>query len=116
MIAGDTPFDPDEVQLETDAIVAGEFEFAPEDKWNNVSVDAREFIDMCLAVDPDLRPTAKDALEHTWLASAVVTAGRSGLHLRSKFEFPPRGGAHRMFSPGLRARPPFEPVYEDLPL
>ncbi|KAJ7677626.1 kinase-like domain-containing protein [Mycena rosella] len=67
MIAGYTPFDRDRVQLETDAIVAGEYKFAPGEKWDNISVNAREFIGMCLTVDPDRRPTAKDALAHTWL-------------------------------------------------
>jgi calcium/calmodulin-dependent protein kinase I len=64
MIAGCTPFDRDGGQEEKDAVVAGDYQFAPEDKWDKVSMNAREFIGMCLTVEPDRRPAAGDALGH----------------------------------------------------
>ncbi|KAJ7481857.1 kinase-like domain-containing protein, partial [Mycena latifolia] len=71
MIAGCTPFEREGAQLETDAIVAGEYKFAPEEKWDNVTLNAREFISMCLTLDSDRRPTAGEALAHTWLVPST---------------------------------------------
>ncbi|KAJ6597499.1 kinase-like domain-containing protein [Mycena vulgaris] len=71
MIAGCTPFDRDFVQDETDAVAAGQYEFAPKDKWGKISTNARDFIGMCLTADVDRRPTAGEALAHTWLIPAT---------------------------------------------
>jgi calcium/calmodulin-dependent protein kinase I len=70
LLAGYTPFDRDTQQLEMEAIIAGDYQFKPEEYWANVSDTAREFVTLCLTVDPNVRPTAHEALEHKWLSSA----------------------------------------------
>jgi calcium/calmodulin-dependent protein kinase I len=35
-----------------------------EEYWANVSDTARNFVSYCLTVDPNLRPTAQEALQH----------------------------------------------------
>ena len=54
-----------------EAILAGDYKFEPEEYWANVSQTARDFVTACLTIDPDARPTAEQALEHPWLASAT---------------------------------------------
>ncbi|KAJ7737327.1 kinase-like domain-containing protein [Mycena metata] len=70
LLAGYTPFDRDTPQAENAAIMAGDYKFEPAEYWANVSPTARDFIMACLTVDPERRPTAANALQHRWLASA----------------------------------------------
>ena len=46
--------------------------------WDDVSEDAKNFIDQLLVVDPDERPSAEDALKHPWLTKVRRGAGRGG--------------------------------------
>ncbi|KAI5117907.1 hypothetical protein M0805_003601 [Coniferiporia weirii] len=69
LLCGYTPFDRDTQDQEMQAIIAGDYAFEPEEYWENVSETARDFVRLCLTVDPAVRPTAKEALEHRWLAS-----------------------------------------------
>jgi hypothetical protein len=39
-----------------------------EEYWGNVSETAKSFVRSCLTVDPALRPSAAEMLEHRWLA------------------------------------------------
>ncbi|KAI0279564.1 Pkinase-domain-containing protein [Russula aff. rugulosa BPL654] len=68
LLAGYTPFDRENQQLEMQAIVAGDYKFEPEEYWANVSQTAKEFVALCLTVDPTKRPTASEVLKHRWLA------------------------------------------------
>jgi serine/threonine protein kinase len=85
LLAGYRPFDRENQQLETQAIIAGDYKFGPgmfrygppqpyltlgrtEGHWANVSQAAKEFVSMCLTVDPTQRPTASEVLKHRWLA------------------------------------------------
>ncbi len=61
---GYTPFDRDSQQAEMEAIIAGDYKFEPEEYWANVSETARDFVTMCLTIDPKSRPTAAEALQH----------------------------------------------------
>jgi len=71
LLAGYTPFDRDTPQAENDAIIKGDYKFEPAEYWANVSDTARDFVQVCLTVDPNHRPTAAEALEHRWLASST---------------------------------------------
>ncbi|KAJ7733618.1 kinase-like domain-containing protein, partial [Mycena metata] len=58
---GSTPFDRDEPEQVTEAVVTGNI---PKEKWDTVSINAREFISLCLSMEPAQRPTVEDALAH----------------------------------------------------
>ncbi|EIN14529.1 Pkinase-domain-containing protein [Punctularia strigosozonata HHB-11173 SS5] len=68
LLCGYTPFDRDTQQEESEAIMAGDYKFEPEEYWANVSPMAKDFVSYCLTVDPNDRPTAEQALAHGWLA------------------------------------------------
>jgi len=96
LLCGYTPFDRENQQQEMEAILAGEYHFEPKEYWQNVSEAARDFVRLCLTNDPAHRPTAKEALEHRWLASTVphfvadpesASGGPKDLlpHIREKF-------------------------------
>ncbi|KAJ7030827.1 kinase-like domain-containing protein [Mycena alexandri] len=65
---GSTPFDGDEPEQVAQAVVTGNI---PEEKWDTVSINAREFISLCLSIEPAQRPTVEEALAYTWLVPAT---------------------------------------------
>lgn len=69
LLCGYTPFDRDTQREEMEAICKGDYKFEPEEYWAAVSPTAREFVSLCLTIDPANRPTATEALGHRWLAS-----------------------------------------------
>lgn len=69
LLCGYTPFDRDTQKEEMEAILKGDYKFEPEEYWAAVSPTAREFVSLCLTIDPANRPTATEALAHRWLAS-----------------------------------------------
>ncbi|KAJ7614023.1 kinase-like domain-containing protein, partial [Roridomyces roridus] len=64
LLAGYTPFDGETPEAAKLAIINGVYSFTPEEYWANVSETARDFVRACLSVDPALRPTAEQALQH----------------------------------------------------
>ncbi|KAJ6597492.1 kinase-like domain-containing protein [Mycena vulgaris] len=69
LLAGYTPFDRDRPELETKAIIAGDYKFEPAEYWADISDTARDFVRACLTHDPQDRPTAAKALAHPWLSA-----------------------------------------------
>jgi len=69
LLCGFTPFDRDTQREEMEAICRGDYKFEPDEYWAAVSPTAREFVTLCLTIDPAARPTAHEALNHRWLAS-----------------------------------------------
>ncbi|KAJ6624735.1 hypothetical protein B0H10DRAFT_717281 [Mycena sp. CBHHK59/15] len=67
LLAGCTPFDRGTPKVKKEAIIAGDYNFQPD---MDVSDTAYDFVNLCLTVDPERRPTAAEALEHKWLASS----------------------------------------------
>jgi len=68
LLAGKRPFRRENRRLESEAIIAGDYEFEPPERWADVSETARDFVSACLTVNPAQRPTAADLLGHQWLA------------------------------------------------
>lgn len=48
-----------------DAILSGVYEF-PEPYWNDIGQDVRDLIANMLQLDPDLRFSSEDVLDHFW--------------------------------------------------
>lgn len=59
--------------------------------WQDVSEDAKDFIKSCLALDPALRPTSAELLQHEWITGDstksidLLPSIREGFNARSKF-------------------------------
>jgi calcium/calmodulin-dependent protein kinase I len=51
-------------------IMSADYDY-PEDYWNDVSPEAKSFIDQLLVVDPEKRMTTAQALEHPWLVGGA---------------------------------------------
>lgn len=84
LLCGYTPFDRDSNLEEMQAILACDFSFKPEEYWHNVSQTARDFITQCLTVDPKKRITAREAINHRWLADMKAEAGEDLLPVIKK--------------------------------
>lgn len=67
LLCGYTPFDRDSSAEEMQAILACDYAFEPEEYWQDVSQDARDFISKCLQIDIDKRITAEECLKHPFL-------------------------------------------------
>ncbi|KAJ3370986.1 hypothetical protein GGF31_003716 [Allomyces arbusculus] len=68
LLVGYTPFDRNTTAEEIQAIVSGDWTFSPKEYWAHVSETAKDFIRHLLKLDPNERLTARQALEHPWLA------------------------------------------------
>lgn len=71
LLSGEPPFGgcggPETLLQVRDNILRGTFRFEPEDIWETVSNEAKNFIRSLLVLDPMQRPTAKQAKESKWL-------------------------------------------------
>lgn len=76
LLCGYTPFDHDSQMDEVQRILKADFRFEPEIYWQGVSQEARDFICRLLTVDPEQRMTAKQALQHPWLADVSTDDNR----------------------------------------
>ncbi|KAJ7897804.1 kinase-like domain-containing protein, partial [Mycena leptocephala] len=70
LLVGYQPFSRETPAEENKARIAGDYKFEPKEYWVNISDNARSFVQSCLAMDPQQRPTAREALEQPWFASA----------------------------------------------
>ncbi|KAG0366372.1 kinase-like domain-containing protein [Gamsiella multidivaricata] len=73
LLCGYTPFDCQSSMDEMHAILNAQYQFEPIEFWQGVSDTARSFVNGLLTVDPSRRMTAKEALEHPWLAQLSQT-------------------------------------------
>ena len=71
LLSGDPPFGgcggPETLMQVRSNILSGHFEFTPEDIWEHVSPQAKDFIRTLLVTDPNSRPTAKDCQKNAWV-------------------------------------------------
>lgn len=75
LLCGYTPFDRDTTMEEMQAIINADYRFEPTQYWEDVSEDAKDFINKLLTIDPAKRLSAKEALQHRWLQEAAPTEG-----------------------------------------
>ncbi|CAO3670987.1 unnamed protein product [Umbelopsis ramanniana] len=80
LLCGYTPFEHDSNIDEMHAIMHAQYSF-DEQYWHGVSPQAKDFITKLLTIEPDLRLTAHQALEHPWLQVEVKPAAEEGKDL-----------------------------------
>jgi len=68
LLCGFPPFYAETVPEVFEQIMKAEYDY-PEEYWNEISAEGKDFIDHLLVVDPKERLTAQQALEHKWLQS-----------------------------------------------
>lgn len=67
ILSNDFPFQDDKMEVLFEKIKVGKFDFRGE-AWEIVSPEARDLISSMLQVDPHLRLSAAEVLEHPWFA------------------------------------------------
>lgn len=77
LLCGYTPFDRHTTMEEMQAIINADYRFEPSMYWQDVSDNAKDFINQLLTINPGTRLTAKQALQHPWLQSAAPNAKAS---------------------------------------
>lgn len=76
MLCGYTPFRSDDATALAAETQRGKVEFHDR-YWKNVSQEAKEFVKLCLTVDPKKRLTADQGMAHPWLAEHQSDAAGS---------------------------------------
>jgi len=67
LLAGYRPFDwAEEPREERDAVLSNKF-FYHKESFGTISLEAQDFINKCMAIDPNERLSAEEALNHPWL-------------------------------------------------
>lgn len=77
LLCGYTPFDRDSSAEEMQAILACDYSFEPEEYWQDVSMEARDFISMCLQIDVAKRISAEECLNHKFLSERLKEERKS---------------------------------------
>ncbi|KAK3385028.1 kinase-like domain-containing protein [Podospora didyma] len=77
LLCGYTPFDRDSDFEEMQAILNADYSFTPIEYWRGVSDHAKNFIKLCLTIEPSKRMTAHEALQHPFVAG-WARAGAGG--------------------------------------
>lgn len=85
MMCGYMPFDCENDQETTEAILSGDYSFEPEEYWNR-SREAKDFVDCCFKVDPQQRCTIDELLLHPFIQSSVLKNDLSNLSLCPKID------------------------------
>jgi serine/threonine protein kinase len=72
LLSGDPPFGgcdggPEPLPQVHANILSGKFAFEPEEIWSLVSTKAKELVSALLVIDPESRPTVREAQNHPWL-------------------------------------------------
>jgi len=76
LLVGYMPFSGSSERQQIAAIRAGKYTWR-KDRWKNVSAVGSEFVQKLLVVDPGVRLTAEQALQHPWIANRkAVTEGK----------------------------------------
>lgn len=88
MLSGTLPFDGNNIREVLQRVRAAHFTF-PNSKWYGISDEAKDFIRSLLEPDPKKRPTAPQALQHTWLTSST-TSERAIMNDRSALSYEQR--------------------------
>jgi len=86
LLTGVPPFDGDD-EILMKKIRAGQANWSRNGTWEKIPVSGMEFLGQLLEKDPTKRPSAREALQHTWLAPSAETgacsAALNGKMLRS---------------------------------
>jgi len=72
LLCGFPPFYNEKLQELFEQIMKADYDF-PEDYWEDISQEAKDFINKLLVVDPKKRLTAATALQHPWLSGNAPT-------------------------------------------
>ncbi|CAB9521574.1 MAP kinase-activated protein kinase 2 (Fragment) [Seminavis robusta] len=67
LLSGDAPFYGETEAEVLKMVVKGKYSFEENEIWEEISIEAQEFVAWLLTFDEAKRPTAKEALSHPWL-------------------------------------------------
>ncbi|KAE9366850.1 phosphorylase b kinase gamma catalytic chain [Stipitochalara longipes BDJ] len=79
LLCGYSPFDRDSNLEEMRAILNAEFGFSPEEYWEGVSIQAKDFIRNLIVCHPQERLTAHQALSHDFLDERTALSDNKNL-------------------------------------
>ncbi|KAG7194154.1 uncharacterized protein KQ657_004862 [Scheffersomyces spartinae] len=98
MLCGYMPFDCETDEETKTAITSCDYLFEPPEYWNHISVDAKDFIRQCFILDPKLRPTARDLLEHPFVTGKLGKPSKAPEPVVQLLS-PPNSGSSTMMIP-----------------
>jgi calcium/calmodulin-dependent protein kinase I len=85
LLCGFPPFYSESVPEVFEQIMKADYDY-PEEYWNEISDDAKDFINQLLVVDVSKRLTAEGALQHKWLAEKGKKSKKASKTKLAKFQ------------------------------
>jgi calcium-dependent protein kinase len=70
LLCGYPPFYGDNDAEIFNSVRAGQFDY-PSPEWDEISSSAKQFVSLLLQIDPEMRPTALEGMDHPWITKHV---------------------------------------------
>lgn len=67
------PFYGDNDAAIFNSVRSGQFDY-PSPEWDEISNSAKQFVSLLLQIDPEMRPTALEGMDHPWITKHVPTS------------------------------------------
>ncbi|XP_075073858.1 calcium and calcium/calmodulin-dependent serine/threonine-protein kinase-like isoform X2 [Nicotiana tabacum] len=85
LLSGYPPFFAPSNRQKQQMILNGQFSF-DEKTWKNISSSAKQLISCLLKVDPNMRPTAQEILEHPWVTGDLAKQEQMDAEIVSRLQ------------------------------
>nr|AAD28791.1 calcium/calmodulin-dependent protein kinase [Nicotiana tabacum]AAD52098.1 calcium/calmodulin-dependent protein kinase [Nicotiana tabacum] len=85
LLSGYPPFIAPSNRQKQQMILNGQFSF-DEKTWKNISSSAKQLISSLLKVDPNMRPTAQEILEHPWVTGDLAKQEQMDAEIVSRLQ------------------------------
>jgi len=73
LLCGYPPFYGDNDAEIFNSVRSGQFDY-PSPEWDEISNSAKQFVSLLLQIDPEMRPTALEGMDHPWITKHVPTS------------------------------------------
>jgi len=73
LLCGYPPFYGDNDAEIFNSVRSGRFDY-PSPEWDEISNSAKQFVSLLLQIDPEMRPTALEGMDHPWITKHVPTS------------------------------------------
>jgi calcium-dependent protein kinase len=78
LLSGYAPFEGDNDAQVRESVLIGDVTF-DDPVWEDISDEAKDFIQHCLTYEEDSRPTAEQALKHAWIKKSLKATSETFL-------------------------------------
>ncbi|OEU16993.1 Pkinase-domain-containing protein [Fragilariopsis cylindrus CCMP1102] len=86
LLCGYPPFYGDNDAEIFNSVRSGQFDY-PSPEWDEISNSAKQFVSLLLQIDPEMRPTALEGMDHPWITKHVPTSANDDANPSTRASF-----------------------------